>query len=119
MASSTNFQFIMDNGASFFGRCTTSQAVNTDLHMNKLGIPIDTDSPDLKATRNGIITDIIAGSAAPTGTIQLLADGDPTPYMINVAERLPTNTGRRPVNIPLKAGVTYRWRTLTAMSAGD
>lgn len=119
MASSTNIQFIMDNGASWFGRWTTAQAVDTDLHLNKLGVPIDTDSPDMKATRTGRIVDIQAGSAAPTGTIQLLDDGLPTSYIVNVAGYLPTNTGRKPVNIPLFAGHTYRWRTLTAMSAGD
>lgn len=119
MASSTNLQFTVDNGAGFYGRFTTAQAIDTDLHMNKLGIPVDTDSPDLKVKRTGFIVDMIAGSAAPTGTIQLLEDGDPTPHFIDVAGHLASNAGRKSLQVPLKAGSTYRFRTLTAMSAGD
>lgn len=119
MASSTNAQIVLSSGANFFVRWTTAQAVSTDLHVNKLGIPIDTDSPDLLVTQNSVIVDVLAGSSSPTGTVQLLEDQQPTPFFLNVAAYLPTNTGRKPPMIPLRAGHSYRFRTLTAMSAGD
>lgn len=119
MASSTNIQFVTNVGASVFGRWTTAQAVDTYLHNNKIKIPGDSDPTYFKVTRSVVIVDAIAGSSAPTGTIQLVADGNPTMHYVNVASHLASNAGRPKLAIPLVPGVTYEWVTKTAMSAGD
>lgn len=119
MASSTNVQLVTNVGASIFGRWTTAQAVDTYLHTNKIKIPADTDPTYFRVVRPVVIVDAIAGSAAPTGTIQLVEEGNPTNYYINVASHLASNSGRPRLSIPLYPGKTYEWVTKTAMSAGD
>lgn len=119
MASSTNIQLVTNVGASVFARWTTALAVDNYLRCNKIKIPADADPTYFKVVRPVVIVDAIAGSSAPTGTIQLVEDGNPTMYYINVASHLASNSGRPKLSIPLFPGKTYEWVTKTAMSAGD
>ncbi|HJK79030.1 MAG TPA: hypothetical protein O0X18_08820 [Methanocorpusculum sp.] len=95
-----------------------SAAVGTYLPVDKSAIPTSSSPDSVTFDKDVVMTDLIASTASgAVGAFEVIANGNPTGRIFEVAQNYAANTARQKFTFPFAAGVQYRFRVVEAFAA--
>ena len=95
-----------------------SAAVGTYLPCDKSAIPTASSPDSVMFSKDVVVTDLIATTAAgDAGAFEIIANGNPTGIIFEVAQNYAQNTARPKYSFPFLKDVQYRFRVVEQFAA--
>ena len=114
--AATNGAFTNNLGQTLGIHFHSAGAPGTYCPLAKSKIPLATDPVDFRPQGDSVINALLDDDSIVTGIIQLEEDGNPMPYVVNLATHHLDVTYRPGLSIPIRGGHTYRWKVLSVLT---